>query len=244
MLCSVRDVDAKHRRASIHWARSRATFLKVLTACFNDEIIIKKRIYTHHTPTQQKKQTKKKHTYDLCEERMKQRNSADGSLLICPGETALLCVAKESREALRAPEVPAPQRAALQATKGISAGGYITHPYVSRAGVRSSSSSSSRALNHRWCSERSKEFEALVPRGTPALFSSTKKKIKKMLRYHESSALSAGGFPLHLGDICQVASKLLSVLSSAVVFTDSSTLGTTSRWEPAGTGRKRPLCWG
>lgn len=89
---------------------------------------------------------------------MKQRNSADGSLLICPGETALLCVAKESREALRAPEVHEPQRAALQATKGISAGGYITHPYVSGAGVRS------------------KEFEALVPRGTPALFSSTKKK--------------------------------------------------------------------
>lgn len=109
---------------------------------------------------------------------MKQRNSADGSLLICPDETALLCVAKESREALRAPEVPAPQRAALQATKGISAGGYITHPYVSGASVRSSSSSWSRALNHRWCSERSKEFEAVVPRGTRALFSSTKKKKK------------------------------------------------------------------
>lgn len=64
-------------------------------------------------------------------------------------------------------------------------------------------------------------------------------KKKKMLRYHESSALSAGGFPLHLGDICQVASKLLSVLSSAVVFTDSSTLGTTTRWEPQPGGNRR-----
>lgn len=111
---------------------------------------------------------------------MKQRNSADGSLLICPGETALLCVAKESREALRAPEVPEPQRAALQATKGISAGGYITHPYVSGAGVRSSSSSSSRALNHRWCSERSKEFEAVgSPRNAGTFLFNQKKKIKK-----------------------------------------------------------------
>lgn len=93
MLCSVRDLDAKHRRASIHWARSRAAFLKVLTTCFNDEIILKKK-ESIHTVRLRKKNTKK-HTYDLCEERMKQRNSADGSLLICPGETALYCVEKK-----------------------------------------------------------------------------------------------------------------------------------------------------
>lgn len=115
---------------------------------------------------------------------MKQRNSADGSLLMCPAETTQLRVAKESREALRAPEVPEPLRTALHATKGISAGGYITQPYVSGAGV-TSSSSLLRALNHRWCSEISKESEALFPRGTPALFSPTK---KDALRYHESPA--------------------------------------------------------
>lgn len=92
MLCSVRDLDAKQRRASIHWARSRATFLKVLTTCFNNEIIKKKNLYT---PYAYAKKNTKKHTYDLCEERMKQRNSADGSLLTCPGETALYCVEKK-----------------------------------------------------------------------------------------------------------------------------------------------------
>lgn len=38
-------------------------------------------------------------------------------------------------------EVPEPQRTPLQATKGISAGGDITQPYVSAAGGTSSSSS-------------------------------------------------------------------------------------------------------
>lgn len=57
----------------------------------------------------------------------------------------------------------------------IHADGDITQPYVSGAGV-TSSPSLSRGLKHWRCSERFKEFEALVPCGTLVLFSSTKNK--------------------------------------------------------------------
>lgn len=66
MLCSVRDLDTKHRRVSIHWARSRATFLKVLTACFNDEIIIKKNLYTSYADAKKQQQ---KNTHTICVKR-------------------------------------------------------------------------------------------------------------------------------------------------------------------------------
>lgn len=66
MLCSVRDLDTKHRRVSIHWARSRATFLKVLTACFNDEIIIKKNLYTSYAYAKKQQQ---KNTHTICVKR-------------------------------------------------------------------------------------------------------------------------------------------------------------------------------
>lgn len=174
MLCSVRDLDAKHRRASIHWARSRAAFLKVLTTCFNDEIIKKKE--SIHTVRLRKKTNKKTYIRSVWRENETEKQCRRFTADLPRWNRSILCGEKESREALRAPEVPEPQRAALQATKGISAGGYITQPYVSGAGV-TSSSSSSRALNHRWCSERSKEFEGVgSPRNAGTFLFNQKKK--------------------------------------------------------------------
>lgn len=240
MLCSVRDLDAKHRRASIHWARSRAAFLKVLTTCFNDEIIIKKRIYTHRTPTQKKQQ---KNIHTICVKREWNRETVQ-TVHCWSAPVKPLYTVWRKREPWSAQSTRGPWT-----TVSCFAGnqrhicGRLHHTAIcvwSRRNIIIIIVESSEPPVVFWKIERVWGVGSPRNAGT-FLFNQTKKKV---LRYHESAALSAGGFPLHLGDICQVASKLLSVFSSLVVFTDSSTLRTTSRWEPAGTGRKRPLCWG
>lgn len=141
---------------------------------FHDENCPKK-IHTHHTPTQ------KKYKLYVWRENETEKPCRQFTADLPWWNNAAVCKKREpwSTQSTRGPWTTENCFAGNQSHICRRRHHKDIYIRVSEAGVTSSSTSSSKALTHWQCSERFKEFEALVPCGTSALFSSTRKnKIK------------------------------------------------------------------